>query len=240
MSRFAIIQVSKDDKFSMTLSELSDNNITVYQDGNNSASLGTIYNSYLHIFRTEKDIDFAIFMHSDVKFDLQHLLAHIEECKDKYDVMGLCGTSTLNVSQSPLNWFTGSNPTPNTRYGHVTHGELGNLHSDFGAHSPNTTDHEVACIDGVCIIFGPKALKSELKFDEQFMFDFYDTDISLQTVMKYGMKLGVIVEPSLQHYSAGKSILTTNFLMSEIKFRQKWNFEIPINSSIHKLFKTLT
>lgn len=178
-------------------------------------------------------------MHADVEVDLNKLIAHIEACKDKYDVMGLCGTSVMNVSQSPLNWWTGSNPTPNAKWGCVTHGELGDKKSFFSSHSPDVTDHEAACIDGLCIVFGPKAIESGMTFDEQFTYDFYDTDISFQTVLKYKLKLGVIVEQSLQHYSVGKSILTKDFLTHEIDFRKKWNLEIPPNSPIRQMLSQL-
>jgi len=121
-------------------------------------------------------------------------------------VFGLCGTEVANVSQSPLNWYTSSNPTPGKRWGCVTHGELGNTTSFFSGDRESVTDHEVALIDGLCIVFGKKALESEMTFDETFMFDQYDTDCSLQALMKYGLKIGVIVEQSLQHYSVGRSI----------------------------------
>jgi len=197
MSRFMIVQVSKDENFKMSMSDLSFENTTVIQVPNNKESLAKVYNEQLHIVRTEKDIDFVLCMHADVSLDIKHLLSHIEECKDKYDVFGLCGTSIVNISQSPFNWWTSSNPTPSSKWGCVTHGELGNQKSFFSAHSPDVTDHEVGLIDGLCIIFGPKALETDMKFDETFLWDFYDSDISLQTILKYKLKLGVLVEQSL-------------------------------------------
>ena len=87
-------------------------------------------------------------------------------------------------------------------------------------------DHEVACIDGLCIIFSRKAIDSGLRFDEALSpFDFYDTDISMQAVIKYKMKVGVIVRKELQHRSVGKSILTPGFLKNEETFRAKWGFQ---------------
>lgn len=112
------------------------------------------------------------------------------------------------------------------------HGEMKNQMSFFNAHTPDVTDHPVACIDGLCIIFGKKVIKSDLLFDEQFLFDFYDTDFSFQCVMKYKLKLGVIVRKDLQHYSVGKSILTEDFLRHELDFRKKWNLDVPPNSKL--------
>lgn len=154
----------------------------------------------------------------------------------KYDVIGLCGCSKIQISQTPLNWFCGSRPYPESRWGCVAHGELQGVTSFFNLHTPETLDHEVACIDGLCIILTKKAIDTGLRFDENLgMFDCYDTDLSFQAIMTYGLKLGVVVRKDLQHYSVGKSILGRSFLETELKLRQKWNFPIPPNSPIEKL-----
>ena len=78
----------------------------------------------------------------------------------------------------------------------------------------------------MCIIFSRKAVDAGLRFDESLSpFDFYDTDISMQAVLKYGIKIGVIVRKELQHWSVGKSILTPEFLKNEDVFRIKWGFQ---------------
>ena len=241
MSKFKFVVVSKgnDIKISNAVSkamfDINGHEVDVSEITNNKLSLATVYNMKLNEERQFISHDFLVFMHADVTFDVKQFLNHVEQCKCKYDVMGLCGTSTMNVSQSPLNWWTGSNPTPTSKWGCVTHGELGDKKSFFNSHSPDITDHEAACIDGLCIVFGPKVIESGMTFDEQFTYDFYDTDISFQTVLKYKLKLGVIVEQSLQHYSVGKSILTKDFLSHEIDFRKKWSLEIPPNSPIRQM-----
>jgi len=51
--------------------------------------------------------------------------------------------------------------------------------SFFNSHSPNVTDHEVSCIDGLCIIVSRKAIDSGIRFDDSVgKFDLYDTDFS--------------------------------------------------------------
>ena len=237
MSKFKFVVVSKDENFKMPLENFIQYGLTGYLVHNNTESLAKVYNHYLNEFRYNcKDcVDFIVFMHADVQVDVKSFLSHVEQCRNKYDVIGLCGTSVMNVSQSPLNWYTGSNPTPNTRWGCVTHGEIGNQTAFFSSHSPDVTDHEVACIDGLCIVFGPKAIESGMKFDEQFKYDFYDTDISFQTILNYKLKLGVVVEKSLQHFSVGRSILTKDFLQHEIDFRKKWKLEVPANSPIRNI-----
>lgn len=239
MSKFKFVVVSKDENFKMPLDKFGQYSSHVAKLSNNKESLAKVYNAYLDnltVQYAEHDMpEFVVFMHADVEVDIDKLLAHVEECKDKYDIMGLCGTSIMNVSQSPLNWWTASNPTPEAKWGCVTHGELGNQKSFFSSHHPEVRDHEAACIDGLCIIFGPKAIASGIKFDEQFLFDGYDTDISLQAVLNYKLKLGVLVEESLKHYSVGRSILTDDFLMHEIDLRKKWQLGFPSNSKIMQL-----
>lgn len=235
------IIVSKDNVFKMgderfKLDDPSNKyDIRVDFIADNKDPLPKVYNNALKKVREEKDVDYLVFLHSDVSFNVSSFLSHLEEVGPKYDLIGLCGTSTLNVSQSPLNWWNGSNLTPFEKWGCVTHGELGDQTSYFSNHSPNVQDTEVACIDGLCIIFARKALDSDMLFDEDLgKFDFYDTDISCQAMMKYGLKIGVMVQHDLCHYSVGRSILTNDFLATEVKFRKKWNFPIPHGSAVDK------
>lgn len=235
--KFAI--VSKDASFKMlkdkfdAVKELAD--IDVEYIANNTDGLPKVYNRVLNIERASKEHDYVVFMHADVSFNAKSFIEHLTEVGPKYDIIGLCGTATFNVSQSPLNWWTGSNPTPYDKWGCVTHGELGDQTSYFSEHSPNVRDHEVACIDGLCIVFTRTALDSSIAFDESLGdFDFYDSDISCQALMKYKLKLGVMVQKDLCHYSVGKSILTPAFLANEVKFRKKWNFPIPKDSAVAK------
>lgn len=227
-SDIRLLVVAKDQTFRLNETNTTELGIQITKIGNNTFPLAAVYNNFLKDIRTQENKpDFVVFMHADVDIDLKHFIEHIEACKDKYDVIGLCGTSIFNVSQSPLNWWTGSNPTPYAKWGCVTHGELGGKKSFFSEDRKEQTDAEVACIDGLCIVFGHKAIESDMLFDEQFAFDFYDSDISLQTILKQHLKLGVVVEESLQHYSVGKSILSQDFLKHEVEFRKKWGLPIP-------------
>lgn len=228
MKKFEFLIVSPSEKvdFDIDAARLQQE-INVTAVLNNKESLAKIYNTFLRDARsTDQKPEFVIFMHHDVQLNVSSFIRHLDEVKDKYDVIGLCGTEQLNVSQSPLNWFTGSRLVPNKRWGCVTHGEAENCTSFYSSDRADVTDHQVACIDGLCMAFGKKALESKLEFDESFMFDQYDTDISLQTILTYHMKLGVIVERSLQHFSIGKSILGANFIEHEKDLRKKWNIEL--------------
>ena len=180
MSSMLIVITSQDGKFSLDEASIAEfyNSHQEYKDtveiqkiANNKTPLPKLYNSILSEAREQKHFDIVVFMHADVSLKLDDLVTDIESCKDKYDIIGLCGCTKLSVSESPLNWFTGSRKFPETRWGYVCHGELGDSVSFFSRHSPEAKDHPVACIDGLCIAFCPKALKSELIFDEDFKWD---------------------------------------------------------------------
>ena len=233
------VVVSKDSSFKMARDKfntsISGMNVEVEYVQDNKEGLPTVYNRKLAAERASRIHDCLVFMHGDVSFNIDSFLSHLAVVAPKYGLIGLCGTSTFNVSQSPLNWWTGSNPTPYSKWGCVTHGELGDQTSFFSEHSPNVLDAEVACIDGLCIIFTNQALDTSMVFDESLSkFDFYDSDISCQALMKYKLKLGVMVQKDLCHYSVGRSIMSPAFLDAELVFRKKWNFPIPEGSALAK------
>lgn len=253
--KFKFVIVGKDNKFEMSdeqlkgicLEDASDdikkscecvaNSLEFVKYSNNKEPLAVIYNRELNAERADRKHDFVVFLHADVKFDIPFFMSRCESCADKYDVMGLCGAEKINTNTSPLNWFSGSMHAPMGRWGCVTHGENGNQLAFFSEDRKEITDHAVAAIDGLCIVFGKKALDSEMLFDEQFTFNQYDTDISFQTLITYGLRLGVVVEPHLQHYSVGTSILSLEFLQKEVDFRLKWKLNFPDNSNVKKLLE---
>lgn len=249
MSNVLIVITSQDGKFAIDELSVADfyDKWPEYKDtaeikkiAFNKTPLPKLYNSILAEARAEQCFDFIVFMHADVSVRLVDLLMDIEQHKDDYDIMGLCGCSKLSVSESPLNWFTGSRKFPESRWGYVCHGELGDSESFFSRHSPDVKDHAAACIDGLCIVFSPSALKSDLTFDEDFSWDLYDTSLCLEAQIKHGMRIGVLVEKSLHHYSVGKSILADKFLQSEIKLRCKWGLGFPHGSKIEAMWKAQT
>ena len=104
MSKFKFVVVAKDDNFKMPIEKFGQHSADVYQVPNNKESLSKVYNSYLKKFRIEQEkTDFIVFMHADVEIDIDKLTAHVEECKYKYDVIDLRGTSIMNESQSKNN-----------------------------------------------------------------------------------------------------------------------------------------
>lgn len=237
MAKHLIVFVSKDTTF--RLPKQATDGITARNADirfkyfeNNAEPLAKVYNSVLND-ASSTEFDYITLMHADVGLNLDEFVSHAESVSGKYDVIGLCGCSKISVGESPLNWYCGSQQFTTDRWGCVTHGEIGNQTSWFSQHHPEVTDHQVACIDGLSITFTRKAVASGLRFDESLgAFDLYDTDISMQAIIKYGLKVGVIVRKDLVHYSVGKSIMTDGFLLNEKKFRAKWNFEAKPGSKI--------
>lgn len=211
---------------------------------NNKESLGSIYNNELanakSLIESNSDVqyDWLIFMHADARVDIIELLDSLYSVNDLYDIVGACGCSKISVSASPLNWFTGSQRFPNSRWGKITHGSLGEEQQTYySVHSPGIKHHAVSCIDGVLMAFSKKAIcNSDKLFDPQFKYDMYDTDMSFNAIMNYKFNIGIVVLNSLKHESVGKSILSDNFLNTEIQFRKKWNFEFPNGSKIQAMF----
>lgn len=235
MKLFLLI-VSKNDKFMIPADKLAEFANThpgcaFKMIDNNKEHVTKIYNRHIEVARN-CDFDYFVTMHSDVEIDLNKLYDHIEKCADKYDVMGLCGCEKISVSESPLNWFCGSRPYPEFRWGCVCHGELGNSVSFFSKDRADTTDHSVSCIDGLCIIISKKAVDAGLRFDENLKFNCYDTQISFDAILKYKLKVGCLVERELKHFSVGRSILTEEFLDEEYILRKHFNFDIPKGSKL--------
>ena len=244
MLKHRFVFVSKNDTFKFDR-DASANFSTEYPEvrfdyvQGNTLPLADVYNVILNE-EDSKEYDFIYLMHADVSLDFLKLIEHIESLNGKYDLIGLCGCAKFNVNQSPLNWFCGSHMYPNDRWGCVTHGELGNQTSFFSQHHPDILDHEVACIDGLCIIFSKKAVEAGLRFDNTLgEFDFYDTDISMQAVLNYKLKVGVAVRKDLTHFSVGRSILTEGFLTNEAKFRKKWNFIPPKGAPVERFMQNI-
>lgn len=236
--KFLVEILSKDDTTMMDpvdhFPNSHDHTFHVNLDINNAKPIGQMYNEFIEHHKDD-DFDYIVLMHSDVKFDAIGLADHIASVHGKYDVIGLCGCSKISVGQSPFNWFCGSRPYPEFRWGCVTHGEINNQTSYFSQHSPLISDHEVACIDGLCIILSKHAIDVGLRFDPSVGdFDLYDTDISFQAMMTYKLKIGVIIRKDLTHYSLGKSILSNKFLINEYKFRQKW--KLPITNACRNAY----
>lgn len=176
------------------------------------------------IEESKNDYDYLILMHSDVYLSLYEFVKRLADSNRKYNVVGVAGTKKLNISQSPLTWFTGSHRFPDDRYGRIIH-ECGELlaESFFNKNKhADVSDTEVLTIDGLLMCLDKKTMQSEnVRFDTTFTYDFYDLDFCLNVQTNTELKIGVFVIQTI-HKSLGKSVLTEEYLIPERKFRMKY------------------
>lgn len=121
MSKYKFVIVSKNEEFKMSKADfvVLGNDCEVKLIANNKLGLGEVFNKELN------GADYVFCMHADVQLEIEGLVEHVESLAGKYDVLGLCGCDKMSVGQRPLNWYTGSRPYPKSRWGCVTHGEIG-------------------------------------------------------------------------------------------------------------------
>lgn len=233
MSTIKIISTSKDNSILMESIESVKQmnavntdfniNLKLYSFKNNRLGLSEHYNSLLAQERKlpiEERAEAFILIHGDVQFDSYSIIKRYLEIKDKYDLIGLAGAKKIKVSQSPLTWFTASKDYPDERYGIVKHDNFGESFFNGESH-PDVKDTRVAAVDGLCMILGSNIINSDITFDEQFKYDFYDLDFCMNCNMNYKFKIGVMVEP-VYHKSVGMSVLSIPFLEVEKVFKAKW------------------
>lgn len=190
---------------------------------NKEKSLPQCYNPILRDIRDNHTYDSVVFMHADVDFDMRAVVNHYVSIADRYAIVGLAGAKELDLSISPLTWFTASKNAPLERYGRIINND-GDIvgESFFNRSKPYIEDAEVASVDGLCMFFSKSFLDKDIYFDESFKFDFYDLDICLEALINHKLKIGVMIEPT-KHDSVGRSILEEAYLIPEKIFRDKWN-----------------
>ena len=202
---------------------------------NNKLPIGQLYNEILIQRRkANENIDYLIFMHSDALFNVVEVINHLQNLKNKYDIVGFAGAKTIDLKKSPLTWFTASQEYESTRYGRVIQdiskivgsNEPKMSESFFNIEKPEVTDTAVASIDGCCMILTSKAWHSDILFDNNLLNDFYDLDFCLNARLNYGFSIGVIVD-RIVHNSVGMAILSPEYKEKEKVFREKWHLAIP-------------
>lgn len=204
----------------------------------NKDSIPVTYNKALRYARSSKDksYDYIVFIHNDVKIpDFKAFYESVKSGSSKYSLMGFAGSSELLISETPSPlawWLTAKVALAKSKkpciYGKIFHPAVDKDKSSeleesfFNSWCPEVKDHEAACIDGLCMVFGKNMIGSDVLFDESFKNDFYDMDISLQAILIAKEKVGVLVVPMI-HYSHGMGIMKQEFLEEEAVFRKKWS-----------------
>jgi len=184
----------------------------------NTRGLSEVFNE--RIDKADKDTT-LVFIHDDVWIDEVNFADVITKGLDKFDVIGIAGNKRRTPNQ-PAWAFVDPN---------FTWDDKANLSGQV-AHSKNAFgvvevfgEAPAACelLDGVFLAAHKSSLtKSNVRFDEQFDFHFYDLDFC-RTARQAGLTLGTWLI-KLTHQSAG-AFGTPQWRQKHEKYINKW--EVP-------------
>ena len=196
---------------------LQDLGITYYSiTADNTKALSTMYNAGLNFARSY-EYDCVIFVHDDVTL-LEDPIPRLEKLFDDYDIVGVAGTSKIELKPPALWHLMGGGFDGGNLHGQVNHNHNGQILPTYFGKYP----HRVVMIDGVFMALNLKAI-TESSFDEEnpSNFHFYDINFSCDSHKK-GLKLGVGDIP-IVHESQGLKSFTDDWLAGEKYFLNKYN-----------------
>lgn len=162
----------------------------------NNKGLPSVYNSFLTLANIDKKL---IFVHDDVLIDDLFLEEKLNLAFEKYDIVGLAGATTCDLSAEVPAWHLMS--SRDNHVGEVAHSN-GKIvwTSIFGA-----TNSRALIIDGLFIAVNTRRLfDTNTFFDEKFGFHHYDITFCLKA-NKNKLKIGV-APIKLTHFGLGDSM----------------------------------
>lgn len=178
---------------------LKDSNVKACIRFNNTDGLSAVYNEHLQ----DSDLaDIFVFVHDDVWLTDSFLLEKLRLALRRFDVVGLAG-NRRRLPRQPAWLYSHHNGSEFVwdwpwLSGSVAHGKPEKFHLMEYGPSPSSCQ----LLDGVFIAVSAELLKaSTLRFDERFMFDFYDMDFC-RSACKLGLALGTW-PISIIHQSGG-------------------------------------
>jgi hypothetical protein len=193
----------------------------------NEKSLTKRYNEALDM-GLERDLDCLILVHDDVILE-EDPIPKLEKLFDKYDLVGVAGTSKIEL-KSPALWhimgggFQGGNLHGCVQHLYVNksafygaeYDEISKPKSNFGPYP-----HRAVMIDGVFMALNRKAMET-VRFDESnpSPFHFYDLQMSLDAHLA-GLKVGV-GDILITHESPGLQEVSQEWLDGETYFLNKY------------------
>jgi len=182
----------------------------------NKEALSIVYNRALKSALDNK-YDCLIFVHDDVTL-LEDPIPKLEKLFDEYDIVGVAGTSKIELKSPALWHLMGGGFDGGNLHGKVSHNHNGQISPTYFGEYP----HRVVMIDGVFMALNLKAI-TESSFDEEnpSSFHFYDINFSCDSHKK-GLKLGV-GDISIVHESQGLKSFTDDWLSGEKYFLNKYN-----------------
>lgn len=185
------------------------------EDKNTTKGIGTFLNEKIKEYAAKKDA--IVFVHDDVDIISTDIEYQLTEAFKRYDVVGVAGCLNPKILDKNLwHWMAQTKENLRGIAGHPC-----GMQDSFFVTSFGPTPSRVAIIDGVFMAFKlDKVLRTDTKFDEQFLFHHYDIDFSL-TCNRNNLKIGVW--PILiNHQSPGLKEFDDSFNVSNQKFLNKW------------------
>lgn len=182
----------------------------------NREGLSTVYNRAIEKWKGRAPGS-LLFVHDDVYLNDLFMFDKLEQAFRTYDLVGIAGSSYLDLSAERVGWHA-SSPA---RYhaGGVIHPVEDRTDGAFYFHGYGPTPLECLVVDGVFMAVKAETIEN-VRFDEQFAFDFYDLDFCL-SLRRGGWKVGVC-PIMITHLSHGASIRSERFLSAQRKFVAKW------------------
>lgn len=183
---------------------------------NNKEKLTKRYNEIINRLSNEDCI--LVLVHDDVVITDREWINKLHQGLEKYDVIGLAGTSEATIRQPCLWHIMGPRDKHTGTVNHVNFADNSTFTTYFG--KPG----RALILDGLFLAFNPKKIaQSGAKFDETnpCVAHFYDIDFSL-TCNKHKLKLGTI-NIQATHSSPGLRDFTQDWKDGEQWFLNKFN-----------------
>ena len=167
----------------------------------NEEPLANVYNRAIE--ESRKDPAILVFVHDDVYLSDYHWARRLQEALDEFDMVGLAGNRRRVPRQA--SWMYLDDRFTRDSYDNLS-GVIGH-----GGGFPNLIElsaygdpgQEVRLLDGVLLaIRSDLLLRTDLRFDPQFAFHFYDLDFCRQAERR-GIRMGTWAISAI-HASAGK------------------------------------
>lgn len=190
----------------------SNENIDLLIFKDNSIGLSAQYNKALHDPNNLEST--VLFVHDDV--ELNDLFLYEKLINSPYDITGLAGAKTFDLSSSTPAWHLAA--PRNEFVGEVSHSKDGGVWTTvFGP-----TNSRALIVDGLFISCKVKKLiQNQVSFDEDFKFHFYDICLCLNANNKR-VSCGVLPIYAV-HHGLGDSLLSEEWKNSSKQFKQKYN-----------------
>jgi len=215
MSDLFIFSTTKGKKEDTLLFQSSKYRDEIFFKEHNKSSLQKIYNKAID-FAIKENVQYIVLVHDDIileNFSHEKMLENFE----KYDVLGVAGTTEVKLQQPALWHLMGGGFNGNKLHGAVAHlHENKKAMTSFGPYP-----HRAVLLDGVFLAIKREVFK-KVRFDEDCpsKWHFYDIDYTLAS-HKAGFKNGVS-DIYVTHASPGLTEFTDEFKQGEKWFLNKW------------------